>query len=161
MFHESPRLGKIVLGPACVITVSHPDLIKEVLRSDDCLDRPQYLKLFKLDESLPLQNCKWSSKFVVPTENFKISDHKWKKLRKVYNLSLNRSNVQSFFGNFVECADSLVAKLEEKHENDVDLVGLVSECSLETGLKNLFGFQGEGLKDFDSQLKGVVESVEV
>lgn len=61
LFLAFPRYAKFWYGPVPIIGVSHPDLIQQILLSNECLEKSYYFyKMYDLGNSLIAAKCKIS-----------------------------------------------------------------------------------------------------
>ncbi|CAO1404738.1 unnamed protein product [Diamesa tonsa] len=128
-YHEH-KLVKVWLGPWLFIFVNDPELIQNVLHSNQCLYKSFLYKFWKLDNGL------------ISTKN-----EKWTEHRKFLNNSFNEEIVQSFMPHFIESSNQMLKNLESQFsKEEFNILDVISKCTLTMLIGSTFGLNIEELQ---------------
>ncbi|XP_058449263.1 cytochrome P450 4C1-like [Malaya genurostris] len=138
-FRVSDRISKAWAGPKLLLITSHPDLIQQILTSQDCLEKPFLYEYAGFSEGL------FTAKYPI-----------WKGTRKRLNPCFNQRVVNSFVPVFVRCAEKMVASLNECEDGaTVSMHKYTSLCTVEMACGTTIGtdiLDRKGKREFKQAL---------
>ncbi|XP_053692262.1 cytochrome P450 4c21-like [Sabethes cyaneus] len=138
-FQVSDRITKAWAGPRILLITSHPDLIQQILTSQDCLEKPFLYNFAGFSDGL-----------------FTAKYHIWKGSRKRLNPSFNQRVVNGFLPMFVACAKKMAASLSELEDGaTVNMHKFTGLCTVEMACGTSLGrniIDRKGKREFKQAL---------
>ncbi|XP_062551683.1 cytochrome P450 4C1-like [Armigeres subalbatus] len=123
IFSDHDRLVKVWAGPQLLIFTCHPDLVQQILTSNDCLEKPFLYSFAGFERGL------FTSKYKL-----------WRTMRKRLNSSFNLRILHGFIPVFEQCARQMVANLSANPDGTVvSMHKFTSVCTLEMACGTTLG----------------------
>ncbi|XP_058817576.1 cytochrome P450 4V2-like [Topomyia yanbarensis] len=141
-FSQVDRLGKIMFGPKPFVLVNHPDLLQQILTSNDVHDKPFFYDFVGLGGGLITEG----------------SGERWRRLRKLLNPTFNTRMLNSFLPIMDFRANKMIAKLRSLADGQtvIDISKFTEECTLEMVFSTTMGRKAlelPGQREYTHHLK--------
>ncbi|EJY57626.1 AAEL017165-PA [Aedes aegypti] len=119
------RMGKLMLGPKPLITISHPDLMQQVLTRNDLYDKPFLYEFLRLGNGLITER----------------SGERWLQTRKLLGPTFNTSMLTSFLSTMDARTMKMVSKLQSLADghSEIDIYPFLLTCTLEIAISTTMG----------------------
>ncbi|KXJ73707.1 hypothetical protein RP20_CCG015201 [Aedes albopictus] len=142
------RVGKLMIGPKPLITISHPDLMQQVLTRNDLYDKPFLYEFLRLGNGLISER----------------SGERWLQTRKLLGPTFNTSMLTSFLSTMDARVSKMVSKLQPLADGhtEIDIYPFVSTCTLEIAISTTMGRMEDevpGQQDFIRGLEIIMNAV--